>query len=123
LNFRNFAKKLTLLVVAPIFLLTGCNLANHGSFVTQTFSSTDWAEEQTLTRLGPVEGKSCQTAALYFIPQGDSTSTNAAIADAKGQRAGTLLLADVSIDDKLWLEFGYSVQCILVSATAYGVAP
>ncbi|WP_299792616.1 hypothetical protein [uncultured Shewanella sp.] len=91
--------------------------------MTQTFVANDGLEERGLTNLGPVEGRSCQTAALYFIPQGESTSTKAAIEDAKKQRAGTLFLSDVSIDDKLWLEVGYSVQCILVSATAYGVAP
>jgi len=91
--------------------------------VTQTFSISDGAEEQTLTRLGAVEGKSCQTSALYLIPYADSAATSAAIEDAKKQREGTILLADLAIDDKRWLEFGYSVQCILVSATAYGVAP
>ncbi len=121
MNLRHLALSSALLV--SLLLLTGCNLANHGSFVTQTFVGSNEIEEQGLTNLGPVEGKSCQTAALYFIPQGDSTSTNAAIADAKRQREGTLFLTDVSIDDKLWLEFGYSVQCILVSATAYGVEP
>jgi len=121
LNLRHLALSSVLLV--SLLLLTGCNLANHGSFVTQTFVANNEIEQQGLTNLGPVEGKSCQTAALYFIPQGDSTSTSVAIADAKEQREGTIFLTDVSVDDKLWLEFGYSVQCILVSATAYGVAP
>ncbi|WP_229814702.1 hypothetical protein [Shewanella hanedai] len=112
----------TLLV--SLLLLTGCNLATHGSFITQTYlADTDLitaTQDQPMSKLGVVGGESCQTSVLYFIPYGESAATYKAIEDAKNQIEGTLLLTDISIDDKLWFEFGYSVQCILVSATAYG---
>ncbi|MBL4815667.1 MAG: hypothetical protein JKY74_09310 [Shewanella sp.] len=116
-------KLFNFLILTILVLLSGCNSANHGSFVTQTF---DGAEANrgagvALVKLGKVEGKSCQTAILYLIPFDESASTHRAIEDAKSKIEGTALLADISIDDKLWVEFGYSVQCILVSATAYGV--
>ncbi len=97
--------------------LSGCNLANHGSFVTQSFHLNDGSVPQLLSK---VSGESCQTSVLYFIPYGESASTANAIADAKSKVAGTQFLADITIDDEFWFEFGYSVQCIIVSATAYG---
>ena len=45
-----------------------------------------------------------------------------AIEQAKQKIAGTVLLADMIIDDTLAIEFGYSEQCIIVHATAMGIA-
>ena len=109
-----------LLLLSSLLLLSGCNLANHGSFITQTYHSNLGGNESKPISLGQVEGKSCQTSVLYLIPYGESASTHGAIADAKSRIEGTVFLTDVTIDDKLWLEFGYSVQCIIVTATAYG---
>ncbi|WP_223292858.1 MULTISPECIES: hypothetical protein [Shewanella] len=113
-------KNRCLLLLSTLLLLSGCNLANHGSFIAQTYHSNFDGGEKELVALGLVEGKSCQTSAVYLIPYGESASTQGAIADAKSRIEGTVFLTDVAIDDKLWLEFGYSVQCILVTATAYG---
>lgn len=114
-------KFITLLSLILLALLSGCNSANHGSFVSNSYNVPATEKGSSLVALGKVEGKSCQTAVLYLLPYEDSASTHLAIEDAKSKREGTVLLGDISIDDKLWVEFGYSVQCILVNATAYGV--
>ncbi|MBW8184751.1 hypothetical protein K0625_13835 [Shewanella sp. NR704-98] len=98
-------------------MLSACNLANHGTFTTQTFKSSD----EPLVHLGLVSGESCQTSVLYFIPYENSASTHFAIDDAKGKIEGTVILTDIAIDDEYRFELGYSVQCIKVTATAYGV--
>lgn len=109
------------MLLSSFGLLSGCNLANHGSFHPQSYLAEDKGGEESRVSLGQVEGKSCQTSALYFIPLGEAASTDSAINDAKSKITGTEFLTDISIDDKLWVELGYSVQCILVNATAYGI--
>ncbi|MGS0674280.1 hypothetical protein [Shewanella sp. 0m-4] len=111
----NMALSLLLIVCAG---LTGCNTANHGSFVTKTYQDKKLTD--TLVNLGPVLGQSCQTQFLYLLPLGDSVSSPDAIAAAKSAIKGTAILTDVTIDDTLSIGFGYSEQCINVQGIAYG---
>jgi hypothetical protein len=50
---------------------------------------------------------------------GDQATTDAAISEAKKVFKDTKFIADISIDDETLWKFGYSVQCIVVRATAY----
>lgn len=111
--------KIQAIVFICFLLLTGCNIANHGSFTSQTYHGATQSEE--LIALGAVVGKSCQTQFLYLLPIDDGVSTLMAIEQAKQEIAGTVLLANMIIDDTLAIEFGYSEQCIIVHATAMGI--
>ncbi|MCL1060050.1 hypothetical protein L2729_18940 [Shewanella gelidimarina] len=110
--------KVRLLVILSIFLISGCNVANHGSFTSKTYQTP--AQQERLVNLGPVVGESCQTQFLYLVPIDGSVSTLAAINQAKQKIEGTVILADMIIDDTLSIQFGYSEQCISVHAIAYG---
>ena len=110
--------RITMLMVAVVILfLTGCSTSLHGSFVPYTYAGT--SERTSETELGSVVGKSCQTQPLYILAMGDPATTDGAINDAKNQISGTKFLADLSIDDETEWKFGYSIQCIVVRATAY----
>ncbi|WP_394205393.1 hypothetical protein [Shewanella waksmanii] len=98
--------------------LSGCNIASHGSFIAS--SNINSSNEESLTVLGEVTGESCQTSILYVLPSGEQVATKEAITNAFEQIPNTLQLADISIDDQLKIGVGYSVQCIIVSATALG---
>ncbi|MDR8523945.1 MULTISPECIES: hypothetical protein [Shewanella] len=111
--------KASMLIIGTA-LLAGCNIANHGSFVSQTYQDKNVTDE--LVKLGPVLGQSCQVQFLYVLPVGDSVSSPKAIAAAKSVIAGTKILTDVTIDDGLSFGIGYSEQCINVEGIAYGVA-
>ncbi|MGS0682891.1 hypothetical protein ACVBIL_17265 [Shewanella sp. 125m-7] len=108
---------LPMLLIACINLV-GCNIANHGSFVTTTYQDINLT--QSLVNLGPVLGQSCQTNFLYILPMGESVSSPEAIAAAKSVIQGTEILTDVTIDDTLSIGVGYSQQCINVQGIAYG---
>jgi hypothetical protein len=56
---------------------------------------------------------------LYLFPLGPAPSTDEAIKSAKDQYEGTKYLTDVSIDDRIKWEIGYSVQSITVDAMAH----
>jgi hypothetical protein len=76
-------------------------------------------ERQAVIRLGPVEGRSCQTRVLYVFPSSNPPTTHEAITNAKDERESTSFIADISIDDETQWRIGYSVKCIIVRATAY----
>ncbi|MCK5361837.1 MAG: hypothetical protein KAR22_02650 [Gammaproteobacteria bacterium] len=102
---------------AAILFMTGCSTSLHGSFIPYTYAGT--TERASATELGAVVGHSCQTQPLYVLAMGDPATTDAAINDAKNQISGTTFLADLSIDDETEWKFAYSIQCIVVRATAY----
>lgn len=102
---------------AAILFMTGCSTSLHGSFVPYTYAGT--TEQTSATELGRVVGHSCQTQPLYVLAIGAPATTDAAINDAKNQVSGTKFLADLSIDDETEWRFLYSIQCIVVRATAY----
>jgi hypothetical protein len=56
---------------------------------------------------------------LYILAVGDQATTEAAIADAKKEYEDAKFIADISIDDETIWKFGYSIQCIVVRATAF----
>lgn len=112
--------KIQAFVFICFLILSGCNIANHGSFTSKTYDGAAQSEE--LVELGAVIGESCQTQFLYLLPIDEGVSTLMAIEQAKQKIAGTVLLADMIIDDTLAIEFGYSEQCIIVHATAMGIA-
>lgn len=112
--------KIQVFVFICFLILSGCNIANHGSFTSKTYDGAAQSEE--LVELGAVIGESCQTQFLYLLPIDEGVSTLMAIEQAKQKIAGTVLLADMIIDDTLAIEFGYSEQCIIVHATAMGIA-
>lgn len=111
--------KILVFVFMCFLILTGCNIANHGSFTSETYRGV--TQSVDLVELGAVVGKSCQTQFLYLLPIDEGVSTLMAIEQAKQKIAGTVLLADMIIDDTLAIEFGYSEQCIIVHATAMGI--
>ncbi len=80
----------------------------------------DSSHETSLTTFGEVTGESCQTSILYLLPSGEQVATKEAISNAFAQIPNTIQLANISIDDQLKIGVGYSVQCIVVSATALG---
>jgi hypothetical protein len=98
-------------------LMASCSTALHGSFI--PYSYADEVAPSSTKELGPVVGRSCQTQPLYILATGDPATTDAAINDAKKQIDGTRFLADLSIDDETEWKFPYSIQCIVVRATAY----
>lgn len=104
-------------ILACLLLVSGCSTALHGSFIEQSYAGQDTSG--TARELGHVEGRSCQTQPLYVLAIGEPATTDAAIKDAKAQLEQTRFLADISIDDETEWSIGYSVQCIIVRATAY----
>ncbi|WP_299806421.1 TRL domain-containing protein [uncultured Shewanella sp.] len=106
------------LILGIFVAMMGCNIANHGSFVTNTYQ--DVKVSGPLVRLGPVSGQSCQTHFLYLLPMGDSVSSPRAIEEAKNAIKGTIIITDVTIDDTLSFGVGYSEQCINVQGIAFG---
>ncbi|GIU18926.1 MULTISPECIES: hypothetical protein [unclassified Shewanella] len=109
---------MAVLILGVAVVMMGCNIANHGSFVTNTYQ--DKALKNPLVRLGPVSGQSCQTQFLYLFPMGDSVSSPRAIEEAKNAIKGTVIITDVTIDDSLSFGVGYSEQCINVQGIAFG---
>ena len=105
------------LSLSALFLLSGCNTGFHGSFATNTYIYEN--DDVKFELIGPVKGQSCQTKLLYIFPLGSAPSTDEAIQSAKDQFEGIKYLTDVSIDDRVKWEFGYSEQCILVEAMAH----
>ncbi len=103
--------------VCLVILLSACSTSLHGSFVTTSYAGE--IDQSGAAELGPVEGRSCQTQPLYLLAWGPEATTNSAIADAKSVHEDTRFIADISIDDETRWRFGYSVQCIVVRATAY----
>ena len=104
-------------ILSTLLLLAGCNTGFHGSFASNTYIPAEYSGNSD--RIGPVTGQSCQTKVLYLFPLGPAPSTDEAIQSAKDQYEGTTYLTDVSIDDRINWEFGYSVQCITVDAMAH----
>lgn len=103
--------------VCFVILLSACSTSLHGSFVTTSYAGE--IERPVAAELGPGEGRSCQTQPLYVLAWGPQATTDSAIADAKSVHEDTRFIADISIDDETRWRFGYSVQCIVVRATAY----
>ncbi|WP_245595543.1 hypothetical protein [Ferrimonas kyonanensis] len=104
--------------ITLLLVLGGCTSGLHGTFVSHSHGATAGA-----VLLGPVEGESCQTQALYFIPMDEPPSTQQAIEAAKAQIDHTEYLADLAIDDETLWHIGYARQCIVVRAFAYGRPP
>ncbi|TKB48428.1 hypothetical protein FCL40_12010 [Ferrimonas sediminicola] len=103
-------------VVALVLALAGCTSVLHGTFVASSYHrGGDGAAP-----LGAVEGRSCQTQALYLFPMGEPPTTQQALDAAKRVHRGTRFLADISIDDETLWHVGYARQCIVVRATAWG---
>ena len=105
-------------LTAACLTQSACTQSMHGSFTAHSYRAESG---QTAVQLGPVEGRSCQTRALYTLPQGDRASTDRAMQDAMSKRDGTLYLANISVDDEMYFGIGYSRRCIVVAALAYGV--
>ena len=105
------------LSIFAFLLLVGCNTGFHGSFVQNTYIYEEDGINSEL--IGPVTGQSCQTKVLYLFPLGPAPSTDEAVQFAKDQYEGTKYLTDVSIDDRVKWEIGYSIQCITVEAMAH----
>ena len=89
-----------ILCLSALFLLSGCTTLNHGTFVSSTYIESDDSIKKQL--IGYVKGESSQIWFLYFLPIGESPSTNKAILDAKSKIAGTKYLADMSIDNEIY---------------------
>ncbi|MEJ2514659.1 MAG: hypothetical protein P8080_04500 [Gammaproteobacteria bacterium] len=97
--------------------ISGCSMGLHGSFSPHSWASP--AQRASSNFVGDVEGRSCQTRALYALGMGEPATTDEAIKDAKSQYPDTVFIADISIDDEVSWYFPYSVQCIVVRARAY----
>ena len=106
-----------LIAVCLAISLNACSTSLHGSFVATSHANPD--DLQSASKLGPVEGRSCQTQPFYLLAIGDQATTDAAITDAKKVYGDAKFIGDISIDDETLWKFGYSVQCIVVRATAY----
>lgn len=99
-----------------MLLAAGCSTSNHGSFTKSSYSANPSPEGVSL---GRVVGESRQTFVFYIFPLGEAPSTNSAILDAKSKIEGTGYLADISIDDRVLWNIGYSEQVIRVEAEAF----
>ena len=104
-------------VIFLLIFLTACSTGFHGSFIPNTHIAKK--EGEKIRQKDRVQGKNCQTKVLYMLPYGPPPSTYEAIQSAKGRFKDTKYLTDVSIDDRVEWEFGYSRQCITVEGTAY----
>lgn len=104
-------------VCALALVVTGCTTSLHGSYAPVSYVGGDSPGETQ--PLGKVQGSSCQTRMLYVFPMGSGVSTSAAIQAAKDELEGTRYIADISVDDRMSWQFGYSEQCITVDAIAY----
>jgi len=109
--------KLIIIFICLFVLISACSTSLHGSFVTTSHVGPDGLQDAM--ELGVVEGRSCQTQPLYILAIGDQATTNMAIENAKNVFSDTSFIADISIDDETLWRIGYSVQCIVVHATAY----
>lgn len=107
----------SILYIVILFLLYSCATSNHGTFVSSTFLGEDRGTVNT--ELGKVTGVSKQEWFLYIFPIGKAPSTDEAISNAKAKIKGTKYLTDISIDNRTYWKFGYSVQVIEVKAAAY----
>jgi len=113
----NTKQHLKIAVFCSLGLLGGCTTSLHGSFIAH--SMIDQESLGSAQELGNIEGRSCQTRLLYVLAKGDPATTDEAIEDAKSQLGQTRFIGDISIDDEVKWSFLYSVQCIVVRATAY----
>ena len=111
------SKRLNVALILLSALISACTTSLHGSFVTNSYIGED--VEDNPVPLGPVESESCQTRILYLFASGAAPSTSDAIQAAKDQYEDTRYLADISIQEQTKWKFGYSIECISVSATAY----
>lgn len=109
--------KMVYFILFACFFLTACTTGFHGSFAPNSYIGSERGANSG--QIGRVEGQSCQTKVLYLFPAGQPPSTAEAIQSAKGQIEGTKFLTDISIDDRILWEIGYSKQCIAVSGTAH----
>jgi len=100
-----------------VIVLGGCTTSLPGNFVPTSYVGN--LNYSTVTELGPVEGRSCQTRPLYIFAHGDPASTHGAIEATKSVFEEARFIVDISIDEETRWGFGYSVQCIIVRATAY----
>ena len=105
------------LALALGLVCSGCMTGAPATFATSTYY--DESRYTDPAALGRVVGRSCQTRILYVLPKGPATSTSAAIEDAKSKMEGTVFLADVSVEERLEWRFGYSRNCVIVTAIAY----
>jgi len=112
-----FSRKQIAVLIGIVVVLGGCATALPGNFVARSYVGE--LDYSSVTELGPVEGRSCQTRPLYIFASGDPASTHGAIEAAKSVFEETSFIADISIDDETRWGFAYSVQCIIVRATAY----
>ena len=103
--------------LSALLLLVGCNTGFHGSFIPNTYINKEDVVNSEL--IDPVTGQSCQTKVLYLFPLGPAPSTDDAVQSSKDQYEGTKYLTNVSIDDRVKWQFGYSIQCITVEAMAH----
>lgn len=109
-----YLKKSYFLLILFLILI-GCSTAKHGSFITKTYTYN----KNDTKEIGPVKGVSRQTMVFYVLPIGPAPSTNEAIQSAKNQYPGTKYISDISIDDRVEWEFGYSIQSITVEGIAH----
>jgi hypothetical protein len=102
-------------------LLGGCSTGERWSFAQSTYFDTK--AYVSPRRLGPVRAESCQTNILYLFPSGEAATASKAIAEARVQREGTVFLADMTVEKITKIRFLYSVECVVVTATAYTADP
>ena len=104
-----------------IVLLASCSTGDHWSYSRRTYYDTNaYANPK---KLGTVQAESCQTNILYLFPSGKAANATDAIAEARVQRADTVFLADLTVEKVTRWRFLYSIECVVVTATAYTADP
>ena len=111
-------RKYALLLVV---LLVGCSTGERWSYSQRTYFDTN--EYVNPRALGPVRAEDCQTNILYLFPSGKAATATRAIEQARVQRKDTVFLADMTVEKVTRWRFLYSVECIVVTATAYTADP
>ena len=111
-------RKYALLLVV---LLVGCSTGERWSFSQRTYFDTNAYVNPR--KLGSVRAESCQTNVLYLFPYGKAATATKAIAEARVQRQGTVFLADMAVEKVTKVRFLYSIECVVVTATAYTADP
>ncbi|SHI19522.1 hypothetical protein SAMN02745129_4696 [Ferrimonas marina] len=99
--------------------LAGCQSGHLGSFADHSYTSRETAGS---TALGPASGIACQRYWLYLIPAGEAPSTQTALAEALAQHPNTDFLANVTVESRASVHFGYLDDCILVEGEARSFA-
>lgn len=110
-------KKILYVSLLALLFLAACSTGFHGSFTPSTYLSDE--AHPDAENIGPVVGQSCQTRVLYLFPLGEAPSTAEAVQAAKDQYEGTRFLTDISIDDRIKWEIGYSMHCIIIEGFAH----